>query len=77
MQTNQNNEEKVSNFLTYFNMLLLTLIIFNIIINISTGEGPDKDYENKNIFLPVRSTSVFMWGGLNNWAYLAMDTLLP
>ena len=77
MQINKNNEENVSNFLTYFNMLLLTLMIFNIIINISTGEGPDKAYENKNIFLPVRSTSVFMWGGLNNWANIFMDTLLP
>ena len=77
MESIQKNEENVSNFLTYFNMLLLSLIMFNIIINISTEEGLAKDHENKNIFLPVRSTSVFMWGGLNNWAYMVMDTLLP
>ena len=77
MESNQNNERKVSNFLIYFNLLLLTLISFNIIINISTEEGMAKDSENQNIYLPVRSTSLFMWEGLNNWAYVAMDTLLP
>ena len=77
MVSYQNNEENVFNFLTYFNVLLLTLIIFNIIINISTEEGLAKDSENKNTFLPVRSTSVFMWGGLNSWAYVVFDSLLP
>ena len=77
MESNQNNEENVSNFLTYFNVLLLTLISFNIIIDIFTEEGMAKDSEKQNIFLAVRSTSVFMWEGHSNWAYVAMDTLLP
>ena len=73
MECSQNNEENLSTFLTYFNMLLLALIMFNIIANVCTED--DLDQLDRNIFIPVRATSVFMWGGFNNWVYIANSLL--
>jgi hypothetical protein len=69
MECNQNNEGNFSTFLTYFNMLLLALIMFSIIANVCTEDDLEQDLLDRNIFIPVRASSVFMWGGLNNWAY--------
>ena len=75
MECSQNNEENLSAFLTYFNMLLLALIMFNIIANVSTEDDLELDQLDRNIFIPVRATSVFMWGGFNNWVYIANSLL--
>ena len=75
MECSQNNEENLSAFLTYFNMLLLALIMFNIIANVSTEDDLELDPLDRNIFIPVRATSVFMWGGFNNWVYIANSIL--
>ena len=75
MECSQNNEENLSAFLTYFNMLLLALIMFNIIANVSTVDDLELDPLDRNIFIPVRATSVFMWGGFNNWVYIANSLL--
>ena len=75
MECSQNNEENLSAFLTYFNMLLLALIMFNIIANVSTEDDLELDPLDRNIFIPVRATSVFMLGGFNNWVHIANSLL--
>ena len=76
MECSQNNEENLSAFLTYFNMLLLALITFNIVANVCTEDDVEQqDPLDRNIFIPVRATSVFMWGGINNWVYIANSLL--
>ena len=76
MECSQNNEENLSAFLTYFNMLLLALITFNIVANVCTEDDVEQqDPLDRDIFIPVRATSVFMWGGFNNWVYIANSLL--
>ena len=75
-ESTQNNEENCSNFLTYFNMLLFLVIMFNILATMIAGESLEdgNDGDRKTIFLPARSTSVFMWGGVSalNWPVLLL-----
>ena len=75
MDNKKNNEENFSPFLTYFNMFLLDLIMITIMTNAWTEDSPDQDPLTRIIFLPVQSTSVFMWRGINNWAFVANSVL--
>ena len=76
MESKQNNEDNFSAFLTYFNLLLLALIMINIMINAWTEDSPDQDPLTRNIFLPVQSTYVFIWGGINNLTLIA-NSVVP
>ena len=76
MGSKQNIIENFSAFLTYFNLLIVALIMINIVTNAWTEDSPDQDLVTRNIFLPAQSTSVFMKEGVNTWAFIS-DSVLP
>ena len=62
-------EENFSTFLAYFNILLLAIIVCNIVAMSMNVENLIEDETQKNTFIPVRATSVFMWRGLEQWIF--------
>ena len=69
-------QENICLLLIILNEIFLGFIIATIIIDIgifTREKGKEDDYSNTAIFFPVRSTSVFMWGGFSNWNWLNDD----
>ena len=56
-------------FLAYFNILLLAITLCNIVAMSMNVDNLIEDESQKNTFIPVRATSVFMWRGLEQWIF--------
>ena len=59
--------EHFSSILTYFNVILVAICMGSIIMSELSKAEMAEESGRFNTFIPVKTTSIFMWGGLKNW----------